>query len=150
MKSLIKNTRGMTLIEILAVTVITSIIAVLVFSIIHLSVTQQVKQTRETASLNDVTYALKVVTKDIRRSKNADIIDKKLELEFPDGSVVTYSLEGTQLIKEVGEKIELITDGIGCAEFTANGVISIKLSNTSDCSEGQSTEIHLRKGEGGN
>lgn len=105
MKSLIKNTRGMTLIEILAVTVITSIIAVLVFSIIHLSVTQQVKQTRETASLNDVTYALKVVTKDIRRSKNADIIDKKLELEFPDGSVVTYSLEGTQLIKEVGEKL---------------------------------------------
>lgn len=150
MKSFIKNTRGMTLIEILAVTVITSIIAILIFSIIQSSVTQQVQQTKEAANLRDITYALKVVTKDIRRSKYANIIDKKLELQFPDDSVVTFFLEGTQLKKEVGNKIEIITDGIGCAEFTADDVISIKLSNTSDCLEVQSTEIHLRKGKGGN
>ena len=146
MKILLKSTRGMTLVEILAVTVITSIIAILVFSLIQSSIKQQVQQTKETSNLNDITYALKVVTKDIRRSTSARVDKGNLELTFPNASKAIYSVENEKLKKTTGGKVEIITDGIGCANFSGKDVISIKLSNTSGCSEGQSTEIHLRKG----
>lgn len=149
MKHLIKNKYGMTLIEVLAVTVITSIVAILVFGIIQSSVKQQAQQTKEASNLNDITYALKMITKDIRRSTNAEIKDEKLELTFPNTSepiTYSYSADDKQLKKGIGEKVEIIIDGLGCAEFSGINVISIKLSNTSNCSEGPSTEIHLRKG----
>lgn len=146
MKPLIKNMRGITLIEILAVTVITSIIAILVFSLIQASVNQQIQQTRKTDNLNDITYALKIVTKDIRRSTSAKVSEENLELTFIDASKATYSVEDEQLKKTNGANSEIIINGIGCAEFSGEDVILIKLSNTSECSEGQSTEIHVRKG----
>lgn len=146
MKILIKNMRGMTLVEILAVTVITSIIAILVFSLIQSSIKQQIQQTKETGDLNDITYALKVVTKDIRRSTSARVDEGNLVLIFPNTSKSSYSADNGKLNKTTGDKIEIITDGIGCAEFSGEDVISIKLSNTSLCPEEPSTEIHLRKG----
>lgn len=146
MRHLLKSKRGMTLIEVLAVTVIISIVASLIFNIIQSSVTQQAQQTKEANNLNDITYALKVVTKDIRRSVEAEANTSELTLTFLNGDTTTYFLLDEQLQKESGEKVEIITDGIGCAEFSGTDVISIKLSNTSVCPEVPSTEIQLRKG----
>ncbi|WP_339174829.1 type II secretion system protein [Solibacillus sp. FSL R5-0691] len=146
MKILVKNMRGITLVELLAVTAITSIVAILVFSLIQSSIKQQVQQTQETGDLNDITYALKVVTKDIRRSTSAKVKEGTLELTFPNASKSVYSSENGKLNKTTGDKIEIITDGIWCANFSGEDVISIKLSNTSVCPVEPSTEIHLRKG----
>lgn len=159
MKYFQKNKQGLTLIEVLAVTVIISIVAILIFSIIQSSLELRSKQTKETNELFDITYALKLVTKDIRRSIAAEAKITELKLTFPDSksdNSVTYLFEDHQLkkktIRDVNglktETEELITNGIGCAEFkpVENNVISIKLSNTSDCSHGQNTEIHLRNG----
>lgn len=146
MRHLLKSKRGMTLIEVLAVTVIISIVASLIFNIIQSSVTQQAQQTKEANNLNDITYALKVVTKDIRRSVEAEANTSELTLTFLNGDTTTYFLLDEQLQKKSGGKVEIITDGIGCAEFSGTDVISIKLSNTSVCPEVPSTEIQLRKG----
>lgn len=146
MKFSLKNERGMTLVEILAVTVITGIVAILVFSLIQSSTKQHIQQTKEAGNLSDITYALKVVTKDIRRSTNARVEEGNLELTFPNASKSIYSAENGKLNKTTGEKVEIITDGIGCADFSGEDVISIKLSNTEICPEEPSTEIHLRRG----
>lgn len=142
-----ENKQGLTLIEVLAVTVIISIIAILIFSIIQSSLDQRVKQTKETKDLFDITYALKVVTKDIRRAVTASANGTTLFLKFPDDEAATYLLENNELKREANGETEVITNGIGCAEFTGNTVISIRLSNTTDCSQGQTTEIHLRTGD---
>lgn len=144
---LLKNKKGLTLIEVLAATAIISFIAILIFSIIQSSIDQRIKQTKEKQDLFDITYALKVVTKDIRRAVNASATGTTLLLEFPNGNEATYLLEDSQLIRKINGGTEVITSGIGCAEFTVNSVISIRLSNTSDCSQGQTTEIHLRTGD---
>ena len=144
---LLKNKQGLTLIEILAATVIISIIAILIFSIIQSSLDQRVKQTKETRDLFDITYALKAVTKDIRRAVNASATGTTLLLEFPNGNEATYLLEDSQLKRETNGGTEVITSGIGCAKFSGNNIISIRLSSTSNCSQGQTTEIHLRTGD---
>lgn len=144
---LLKNKKGLTLIEVLATTAIISFIAILIFSIIQSSIDQRVKQTKETRDLFDISYALKVVTKDIRRAVNASATGTTLILEFPNGDEATYLLEDSQLKREANSGTEVITSGIGCAEFTGNNVISIRLSNTSNCSKGQTTKIHLRTGD---
>ncbi len=104
MRHLLKSKRGMTLIEVLAVTVIISIVASLIFNIIQSSVTQQAQQTKEANNLNDITYALKVVTKDIRRSVEAEANTSELTLTFLNGDTTTYFLLDEQLQKKVGEK----------------------------------------------
>ncbi|MGE7983193.1 hypothetical protein [Solibacillus sp. NPDC093137] len=157
MRYLLNNKRGMTLVDIVISTVITFIIAIIVFSIIQSSLKQKTQQTQEMKDLFDITYALKVVTKDIRRSTSAQASISELKLTFPDISndnSVIFLLEDNKLKKKAirvvnGVEIktqEIITDGLGCVMFTGNDVISITLSNTEDCSDGKSTEIHLRRG----
>lgn len=146
MKYIGKNNRGMTLIEVLATLVITAIVAILIFNIIQSSTKQKFLQTREADNLYNVTYALKVITKDIRRSIATIATTSELKLTFPD-SEATYFLENGHLKKRAEGKSEVITE-LGCAQFIApqSHIILIKLSNTSNCAEGKNTEIHLRKG----
>lgn len=149
MKFRIKREHGMTLVEVLAALVITSVVAIFIFSIIQSSVEQNVKQKTEADILFDITYALKIVTKDIRRSIDAIATTSELNLKLPDASEVIYYLEeGYLKRKPKGKVAEVITDNIGCAQFIPHkkDVILIKLSYTNNCEEGRNTIIHLRKG----
>lgn len=67
MKKLLKNERGVTLAEVLAVFVIGAILVVILSSIITIMNKQQNVQTTESKGIFDLTYALKVITKDIRQ-----------------------------------------------------------------------------------
>lgn len=58
---------GLTLIETLAVTVIASIILLFLYSIISQSSNTYKKQTDTNKEINDAAYALKVITKEIRK-----------------------------------------------------------------------------------
>lgn len=153
MKFLLKRSRGMTLVEVLAALVIVSIIIIFIFNIIKSSTIQGVQQTKETNNLFDTTYTLKVLTKDIRRSISVETTQSQLKLTFPssvsNNNTVTYFLENRQLKRRNKEQIEIITDNISCAQFTSpkQNVISIKLSHNNDCSESKSTEVYLRTGE---
>lgn len=63
------NKRGVTLIELLAVLVISSIIVVLIMNIFSTGQKQYKGQTIKSEQLNDVRYAAKVITKEIRKAE---------------------------------------------------------------------------------
>ncbi|MFJ6263894.1 type II secretion system protein [Lysinibacillus xylanilyticus] len=62
------NERGVTLLEVLAVTIIATIVSIVLMSILTNSKTTNDKQMISTIQLSDTTYILKVVTKDTRKS----------------------------------------------------------------------------------
>lgn len=62
------NERGMTLLEVLAVTVIVTIVSTVLLSIFTNGKTSSDKQMKSSVQLADATYILKVVTKDTRKS----------------------------------------------------------------------------------
>ena len=68
----IKNSRGVSLIEILAATVLISIISLLVFDIVNASQKQSIEQTKEGQQINDAAYVLKVITKDVRKTSKVE------------------------------------------------------------------------------
>ncbi|MEK4078609.1 hypothetical protein [Solibacillus sp. FSL K6-1126] len=159
----LKSNRGLTLVEVIAITLITSIIAILIFSIIQTSVKQKELQTQETQDLFDITYALKIITKEIRYSTAIEVKTSELILTIPNSTFdksITYLIKENQLIKKIKiisngnvinpENVEIITDSLGCGEFKLDedniNVVMITLSNTNSCANGQNTEIHLRKG----
>ncbi|WP_419959141.1 prepilin-type N-terminal cleavage/methylation domain-containing protein [Psychrobacillus sp. BM2] len=73
-KKYINNEKGLTLVEMLAVIIIGAIIIVLV-SNIHLFTQKQFKsQSEKTGQLYSVTYAAKVITKEIRKTDGSAII----------------------------------------------------------------------------
>ena len=75
MKKYIKNEKGLTLVEILAVIIIGSIIMLLI-SNVHLFGQKQYKsQSEKSRHLYDVTYAAKVITKEIRKADEKGIVN---------------------------------------------------------------------------
>ena len=66
--SIFQNEKGMTLLEVLAVTIIASIVSVLLLSILINSNTTSNKQMKSSMQLTDASYMLKVITKDARKS----------------------------------------------------------------------------------
>ncbi|UPW84301.1 type II secretion system protein [Lysinibacillus sp. Ag94] len=71
------NERGMTLLEVLAVTVIVTLVSIILMSILTNGKTSSDKQMKSSVQLSDATYILKVVTKDTRKSTK--IITKDLD-----------------------------------------------------------------------
>lgn len=82
-----KNERGMTLLEVVAVTIIASIIVIFLVSFLSNTMNLHDKQETETKELFDKSYALKIITKDARRAET-----------FIDG-------EDAFILAENGEKI---------------------------------------------
>ncbi|WP_342534129.1 prepilin-type N-terminal cleavage/methylation domain-containing protein [Lysinibacillus sp. FSL K6-0057] len=74
------NEAGITLIETVAVTVIIAIVSLLIYSIIHQSQTNFHKQNNVNKDINDAAYALKVITKEIRKNPTTVSSDSSSEL----------------------------------------------------------------------
>ncbi|MGE7839165.1 PulJ/GspJ family protein [Lysinibacillus sp. NPDC093712] len=66
--SKLQNEKGMTLLEVLAATIIVTIISVFLLSILINSNNTSNKQMKSSMQLTDASYALKVITKDARKS----------------------------------------------------------------------------------
>lgn len=76
MKNSMNNEKGLTLVEVLAVIVIGTLLLILI-SNTHLFGQKQYKiQSEKAAGLYDVTYALKVITKEIRKSENRTVVSE--------------------------------------------------------------------------
>ena len=71
-----KNNKGISLVEILATLVISGIVTLLLFSIIINTNAEGNKQTKENRELQTISYALKIITKDIRRSTDSIPVDQ--------------------------------------------------------------------------
>lgn len=64
------NNKGITLVEVLAVIVIASIFITIILSVLSSSSSTHIKQNTNTRQLYDLSYSFKIITKDVRKSKN--------------------------------------------------------------------------------
>ena len=69
------NQKGLTLVELLAVIAITSVILMLIYGIQSNSNEQYTTQAEKNRELTNISYVLKVITKDIRISSKAPVIN---------------------------------------------------------------------------
>lgn len=83
------NQAGITLIETVAVTVIIAIVSLLIYSIIHQSQTNFHEQNNINKDINDAAYALKVITKEIRKNPTKVSMDSLSESELTINKGVT-------------------------------------------------------------
>ncbi len=114
MRKYLNNERGLTLVEILAVIIIGSIIMLLI-SNVHLFGQKQYKsQSERSRHLYDVTYAAKVITKEIRKAdargienigSNRDHIKltDSIEYKFKSTDQTIENKDGTILVKDIKE-----------------------------------------------
>ena len=145
---------GFTLIEVLAVTIISAIAMIFIYSIISQSTTTYQKQTNTNKEINDAAYTLKVITKDLRKTTAVVIGDncQKLTLTTNDGDTsFTFKdnailKDGIPLVKDI--KSFTVTNGLldennSCTPSVNSNLISINIATIND--RIYSTEIYLRK-----
>ncbi|MBS4208951.1 prepilin-type N-terminal cleavage/methylation domain-containing protein [Bacillus sp. FJAT-50079] len=144
MNKLMKNEEGMTLVELLAVTVIGVIILLFLTSIITTMQNQYKKQYDQNGSLFDITYVAKVMTKEIRQAKVIQAESGRIAL---DDTVYEYNSDNQSIEKDgviFSEKIkefhgELVEDSFGNKRF------ELKIINQID--KKVETKITIRKGD---
>ncbi|MFJ7735048.1 PilW family protein [Lysinibacillus sp. NPDC097287] len=133
------NQNGLTLIEIVAVIAITSVILMIIYGIQLNSKEQYINQTEKNNQLTDISYTLKVITKDIRKSGNAPVIN---------GNTFTIGSEEyvfDALAKCITRNSTILAQPI--TDFTFEPITSkkYKISITST-NESINTEIVIRSG----
>lgn len=96
----IKNSRGLSLAELLATVVLVSIILMLVFSIVVSSQSQSIEQTKEVQQINDASYVLKVLTRDFRKTTDVQINNDYYTLTLYEETMpVTYEFKNNELYR---------------------------------------------------
>lgn len=78
----IKNNRGFTLVEVLAVILILSIVSTILFSILSSSKETNKKQLENNEQLSELSYVLKLITKDMRKPLRMILIIQHLKTEM--------------------------------------------------------------------
>ncbi|MFE6167719.1 type II secretion system protein J [Viridibacillus arvi] len=81
MMKIITNEKGVTLLEILAAIIITSIVATLIFNVQLSSSKQYDKQLNKNQQLNEVSYVLKVITKEMRKTTDISSINDGIKIK---------------------------------------------------------------------
>ncbi|MEC1179250.1 prepilin-type N-terminal cleavage/methylation domain-containing protein [Metasolibacillus meyeri] len=146
----LRNNEGLTLFEVLAVVVILAIVSMLSISLITSATKQQIEQSTHNRDIKDLSFALKMITKDFRKSDGFttdydDTTDPPTELyklTLNNNDVATYRLENNQIIRITATGQEE-TIAYKISEFMiSGGAIFIKSV------DGQSatTDITIRRG----
>lgn len=142
---------GLTLIETLAVTVILTIVSLFIYSIISQSQTTFQKQTTTNKEINDAAYALKVMTKELRKTINVTVQENcTLKLDTTSFSVKDNTLYQDDTlplasdIKSFKVTKGAFDEGEHCLNNGSNQVSIKILTNTEKV---YSTEIYLRGGK---
>ncbi|RNF41273.1 prepilin-type N-terminal cleavage/methylation domain-containing protein [Planococcus salinus] len=141
-----ESEKGITLVELLAALVISSIIVVLAMNIFSTGQNQYNSQNIKVEQLNDVRYALKVITKEIRQADKVEIEDPHLKLGTDSSVIFTF------------EDGEILHNGVplllGIQEFPFekdekdNRILIIKVKSSEQKGKMQQlqTEIYIREG----
>lgn len=147
----LNNEKGLTLVEVLAVTVIGAIVMVLIFSVQLFGQKQYKHQTEKTGQLYDVTYAAKIVTKEIRESEKVKVNTNmhkeflSLTLTKESGSTTTLELKNNSLLNNGSPLVK----GISKFEIAyKNNMLVINLESIDKNGEKEKieTELYVRKG----
>lgn len=88
----LKNQQGVSLVEVLGGIVILSFVGILLLSIISSGQKQYTNQSEKNQELKDISYKLKVLTKDIRKAESVKSnASNSFTVRFEDGEEVIYS-----------------------------------------------------------
>lgn len=146
----LRNSKGLTLFEVLAVVVILAIVSMLSISIVTSATKQQIEQSAHNRDIKDLSFALKVITKDFRKSDNLitdsdDTTNPPTELHtllLGDEIVSIYRLENNQIIRNSNGSDEILAYKI--SKFTiSGGAIEI----ISEDGQRATTDITQRRGK---
>ncbi|HJF32401.1 MAG TPA: prepilin-type N-terminal cleavage/methylation domain-containing protein [Sporosarcina psychrophila] len=146
MKKYLRSEKGLSLVEVLAVIIIGSLIMLLI-SNIHLFGQKQYKsQSEKSRHLYDVTYAAKVITKEIRKADEkgiANVGSKSDHIKLTDS--IEYKYNSADKTIENKDRTILVKD---IEKFVVSRSDSqIKLEIISKTGEKVKTNIVLRKGD---
>lgn len=92
-----RNDKGITLVELLAVLAIGGIVMVLLMSIFSNGQNQYSSQTAKAEQLNDIRYAAKVITKEIRKADK--VISKQDEIILGESTPVKFEKVNGEILK---------------------------------------------------
>ncbi|MFF5993502.1 prepilin-type N-terminal cleavage/methylation domain-containing protein [Lysinibacillus sp. KU-BSD001] len=143
---MIKNERGISLVEVLAVIVISSIIIIFLSGIILGSVNTHNQQLSDSQQIYDKMYALKLITKDLRKlqSPNFLVVDSSntsatLQYSSSDPTISYQLVDG-----ELKRGSEVITKNVD--DFTIEKIGHSVFIEITDNEGTLTTEITLRGG----
>ena len=150
MKKQWNTEKGITLVELLASIVLAGIVMVLIYSVLMTGTKQFKDQLEKNNQLTDVSYALKIITKDIRKTENPRLIsNSEIDLNgiiyLKNGNTITRN--GVIIARSI-EKFN-VDDGsddedVKQDENNVKWSIEIKSINQQEIKK---TEIYLRKGD---
>jgi len=148
MKKYLNNEKGLTLVEILAVIIIGSIILLLI-SNVHLFGQKQYKnQSEKTGYLYDVTYAAKVITKEIRKAEKVVLKDNILTLTLNEANETIFELQNDAILKNTNPFVFGISKFVIIPAEDNERKLKLEIDSIEQVGKNESinTEIHLREG----
>lgn len=139
------NEKGLTLVEILAFISLAAIISILAYNLLSSTNAEGAAQTKENRELQTVTYALKVVTKDVRQSISAiKVNDEQFTLvnalNVSDNVDYVYN----ESLKTLSRNSQIIAVNVELFEVIHTPV-SITLKITNSKNESVETTLYYRK-----
>lgn len=140
------NEKGSSLVEVLAIVIILSIVGSILFGVIIQGKEQYEDQSQTNQELSDLSYSLKLFTKDLRKALSVESTSaNRMTIKDESGSIdhLEYFPIEKKLIKNGDPYIDNVVEFI----FSKNGlnveIINIKLQNESN---EISTQIVVRSG----
>lgn len=98
-----KNEKGFTLVEVLAVIVILTIVGAILFNLLTSSNKEYKSQVDDTTNLNELSFIMKEITRDFRKSKIVDIQTNQVVFKTKENNqekvIATYTKTGDTLRK---------------------------------------------------
>ena len=137
-----KTEKGITLVELLAAIVLASIVMLLVYSVVMTGTKQYKSQLEKNKQLTDISYTLKMITKDIRKTENPKIINHS-EIEL---NGINYSQNGNTITRN-GLVIAPSIEEFDVQEENGKWIIKIISSDQQGVEKTEITEIYLRNGD---
>lgn len=99
----IQNKKGLTLVEILAVIVILAIVSAILFNLLTSSNKEYKSQVDDTTNLNELSFIMKEITRDFRKTKIVDIQNNQVVFKTTENNqekvIATYAKTGDTLSK---------------------------------------------------
>ena len=145
MKRYLKSEKGITLVEVLAVIIIGSIIMLLIFNVHLFSQKQYKSQSEKSRHLYDVTYAAKVITKEIRKAEKVTVKDNMLTLTLNESNETIFEWGNNAIVKN-GNPFILEISKFEVERDVQKLVIAIESIKQNGENESIETAIYVREG----
>ncbi len=139
-KEILKHQRGMTLVETVAVLVIIGFLSLLLLNTLTGSSSQYSDQLQENTQIHDISYVLKVVTKEIRMTNATNIEEIDNGIRFKNTNT-NYQLDTTthSIYKYIGDNNTFDDDD----EVVANHIHTFNIKKINPSAQGSNTEWHI-------